>query len=84
MSAIPVFKMSLNARCLAEGYAERFKKLHRHKFVLEHDAFHPENTTRDFVKVRVQDQELWADYLTGSLFDPKTGRCLSGISRIKV
>lgn len=84
MSNIPVFKMSLNGRCLAEGFAERFKTQPRHKFVLEHDVFHPDKAPRDFIKVRVKDMDLWADYVTGSLFDPKSGRRLSSNARIKV
>ena len=84
MSNIPVFKMSLNGRCLAEGFAERFKHLHRHKFELEQDVFRPNGTVREYVKVSVQGQDFWADYVTGSLFDPKSGRCLSSNARIKV
>jgi hypothetical protein len=78
------FAMSRNARCLAEGYVERFKALPKHTFTLHHDAFHPEGGLRKFVRVLVNGQDYWADAITGSLYEVKGGRCLSGVGRIDV
>ena len=81
---IPVFAMSRNARCLAEGFTERFKKLPRHVFALYRDPFHAEGERRSFVRVSVNDTECWADAITGALYDTKTGGCLSSSARIRV
>ena len=78
------FAMSLNGRCLAEGYAERMRALPKVVFGLRHDPFHHEGESRKFARVSVKGHDYWADAITGSLYDCKTGRCLTGNASIKV
>ena len=80
----PAFKMSTNNRCLAEGFTERFKTLHKHKFQLIGDAFHPAPAEREYVRVGSAGQEWWADAVTGALYDVQTGQCATNGSRIKL
>ena len=59
------FAMSLNGRCLAEGYAERMRALPKVVFGLRHDPFHPEGESRKFARVSVKGHDYWADAITG-------------------
>jgi hypothetical protein len=81
---IPSFRMSLNGRCLAEGFGEGFKKLKKVEMELCQDVFHPAGTRRKYVRVESKGTEYWADAVTGSLFDVKTGACQTNSSCLKL
>ena len=78
------FPMSLNARCLAAGFTEGFKKLTKIEMELHRDVFHPTGARRQYVRVESKGTEYWADAVTGSLFDVETGHCLTNTSRLKL
>ena len=78
------FPMSLNARCLAAGFAEGFKKLKKIEMELHRDVFHPSGARRQYVRVESKGTDYWADAVTGSLFDVETGACLTNTSRLKL
>ena len=51
------FPMSLNARCLAAGFTEGFKKLKKIEMELHRDVFHPTGARRQYVRVESKGTE---------------------------
>ena len=79
----PEFKCSVHGMCLAEGYADKLKKLQRYRFK-KTDAWKPDGAMRDFVRVNVGGDPMWADYVTGALYSTKDGSCFTGSGRIEL
>jgi hypothetical protein len=74
------FGISLEADCLSWGFSERVSKMPSSMRIVIDGLCGARE--REMVQVRTTIGDYWADKITGTLYDPTTGRCLSGDRRL--